>query len=223
METNDFQRVPAFPAIREAQDLAAQDLATQPMPGRSIAPPANTSDVRQNNDFIPKMKRIACVLCRKRKLRCEGSRPSCATCVRLGHDCHYDEVRRKSGPQRGYVKRLEARLAQVETMLKTTQESPEEVQDGAAATDDYDFPTQQMEGVSTDSDPTGLNDVTGSVTFLEMPISFDSANVEMSNQNQSFTTFIPPPHPVDESSFSFDLISLGLEEPLPSQDIIRDL
>ena len=31
-------------------------------------------------------------------------------CKRLSHDCAYDEVRKKSGPKRGYVKLLEARL-----------------------------------------------------------------------------------------------------------------
>jgi hypothetical protein len=29
----------------------------------------------------------------------------------LGHSCAYDEVRRKSGPKRGYVKALEERLS----------------------------------------------------------------------------------------------------------------
>lgn len=58
----------------------------------------------------PKAKRIACVLCRKRKLKCDGAKPSCGTCTRLSHECSYDEVRRKSGPKRGYVKALEARL-----------------------------------------------------------------------------------------------------------------
>jgi hypothetical protein len=67
----------------------------------------------------PKSKRVACVLCRKRKLRCDGAKPSCATCTRLSHNCAYDEVRKKSGPKRGYVKELEARLAQVETLLHT--------------------------------------------------------------------------------------------------------
>lgn len=61
-------------------------------------------------DSQPKAKRIACVLCRKRKLRCDGARPTCGTCKRLTHDCAYDEVRKKSGPKRGYVKLLEARL-----------------------------------------------------------------------------------------------------------------
>lgn len=58
-----------------------------------------------------KPKRIACIICRKRKLKCDGIKPNCSTCSRLGHDCSYDEVRRKSGPKRGYVKALEERLS----------------------------------------------------------------------------------------------------------------
>ena len=68
---------------------------------------ANRSDAL---DGVPRPKRIACVVCRKRKLKCDGAKPRCRTCSRLGHECAYDEVRRKSGPKRGYVKALEARL-----------------------------------------------------------------------------------------------------------------
>lgn len=70
---------------------------------------ANGQEARKD-DAASKQKRIACVLCRKRKLRCDGTRPTCGTCKRLSHDCTYDEVRKKSGPKRGYVKLLEARL-----------------------------------------------------------------------------------------------------------------
>jgi len=64
-----------------------------------------------DNSNIPKPKRLACMICRKRKLKCDGIKPSCSTCTRLGHSCAYDEVRRKSGPKRGYVKALEERLS----------------------------------------------------------------------------------------------------------------
>ena len=94
-----------------------------------------------NNSQAPKPKRIACVLCRKRKLKCDGTKPSCSTCVRLQHDCSYDEVRRKSGPKRGYVKALEARLAQVETLLKGSDESPGE-ENAPKQVDKNNGPTQ---------------------------------------------------------------------------------
>ena len=51
----------------------------------------------------------SCSICR-RKLRCDGGNPSCGTCVRLGHECTYEERRKKSRPRRGYVKGLENQL-----------------------------------------------------------------------------------------------------------------
>jgi len=72
---------------------------------------AGQASMNGNGSAIPKPKRIACIICRRRKLKCDGTKPSCSTCTRLGHDCAYDEVRRKSGPKRGYVKALEERLS----------------------------------------------------------------------------------------------------------------
>lgn len=89
------------------------DFSRQPTTTRidssSSAGRINSADNGDDGE-IPKNKRIACVICRKRKLKCDGNRPKCATCARLKHNCAYDEVRKKSGPKRGYVKELEARL-----------------------------------------------------------------------------------------------------------------
>ena len=78
--------------------------------GARQSPPRTNSQDAGKDEGASKPKRIACVVCRKRKLRCDGARPTCGTCKRLAHDCAYDEVRKKSGPKRGYVKLLEARL-----------------------------------------------------------------------------------------------------------------
>ena len=99
--------------------------------GRSSSPRntnVNVTTIEDVQGFVPRTKRIACVVCRKRKLskdcrcrkstiwliivrtECDGTKPRCGTCARLGHSCSYDEVRKKSGPKRGYVKHLEARL-----------------------------------------------------------------------------------------------------------------
>ena len=83
--------------------------AQQQRKGSGDADAASDNNNTSNNN-ANKQKRIACVVCRKRKLRCDGEKPSCGTCKRLAHECAYDEVRRKSGPKRGYVKALEARL-----------------------------------------------------------------------------------------------------------------
>ena len=99
-------------------DAYFNDLSRQPQiesrGSESSQDPPNGPNANTNGEDagLPKPKRIACVICRKRKLKCDGNKPKCATCDRLGHNCAYDEVRRKSGPKRGYVKDLEARLGQ---------------------------------------------------------------------------------------------------------------
>jgi len=81
--------------------------ATEPSNGINTSPDAQG----EGHSGAPKPKRLACMICRKRKLKCDGNKPSCSTCTRLRHTCAYDEVRRKSGPKRGYVKALEERLS----------------------------------------------------------------------------------------------------------------
>jgi hypothetical protein len=83
-------------------------------PARRARSPGSDANARDgvDNTSVPKTKRLACMICRRRKLKCDGVRPSCSTCSRLGHSCAYDEVRKKSGPKRGYVKALEERLSE---------------------------------------------------------------------------------------------------------------
>lgn len=101
-----------FNAVNEA-DGYFNDLSRQPqLESQDSNSPhhQNSTDATGEETGMMKTKRIACVICRRRKLKCDGNKPKCATCTRLGHNCAYDEVRRKSGPKRGYVKDLEARL-----------------------------------------------------------------------------------------------------------------
>jgi hypothetical protein len=69
---------------------------------RNPVPPAGSSKAKPTQ--------IACTLCRRRKIKCDGGIPSCGRCKKLNSECMYHENRRKSGPRRGYVKGLETRL-----------------------------------------------------------------------------------------------------------------
>ncbi|KAF2211596.1 hypothetical protein CERZMDRAFT_106468 [Cercospora zeae-maydis SCOH1-5] len=173
-------------------------------PSRDVAERHGSPEGQGDNAQVPKPKRIACVLCRKRKLKCDGTKPSCGTCTRLQHDCSYDEVRKKSGPKRGYVKALEARLAQVETLLKTQDDHP------MAA-------TNRRKSMLPNYDHTGLG------TNLAAPLGH-----EMPSQSQQ-DNIMPGAAAVDdqnvalEDQFPWEMIGLGLEEPLPTQDVIDEL
>ncbi|PWY80622.1 hypothetical protein BO70DRAFT_46469 [Aspergillus heteromorphus CBS 117.55] len=167
--------------------------------------PVNTAHSDADSHYIPRPKRIACVLCRKRKLRCDGKRPSCGTCSRLGHECIYDEVRKKSGPKRGYVKQLEARLAQVETLLKSQEANAHpSLENGASFA-----ATNSLTGVL--QAPPG-DDVDPSMSLL------DGANAPALSV-QAFSEA----EGTRSSTSGGELISLGLEEPLPAQEVIDEL
>lgn len=167
---------------------------------------------------VPKPKRIACVLCRKRKLKCDGGRPACATCNRLQHDCSYDEVRRKSGPKRGYVKALEARLAQVETLLKTQDDPP----NGRRDTPSNASSTQAMPKSMV---PDFVHIGTGQSNVNMLPHLENASNRHDGPAQAQF------PHAmlgaantdVPTEEFPWEMIGLGLDEPLPTQDVVNEL
>ncbi|KAF2030137.1 hypothetical protein EK21DRAFT_100705 [Setomelanomma holmii] len=159
------------------------------------------------NDGSSKVKRIACVLCRKRKLRCDGTRPTCGTCKRLSHECAYDEVRKKSGPKRGYVKLLEQRLQQVEHLLKT--------QD---TTDTSNNPTRK------DS----TSDYVANTVAQPLPNSSDYLNAQDRIQDARTPGVEALPNGGTnanngDADFPWEMIGLGLEEPLPPQDVMDEL
>lgn len=101
------------PNDAEIIDLSPEESGSQADDDSPVAgSAAKANGELRGNANVPKPKRLACMICRRRKLRCDGERPSCSTCTRLGHQCAYDEIRRKSGPKRGYVKALEERLSE---------------------------------------------------------------------------------------------------------------
>ncbi|KAL6791599.1 fungal-specific transcription factor domain-containing protein [Trichoderma sp. SZMC 28012] len=177
-------------------------------------------DAHPDNASVPKPKRLACMICRKRKLKCDGIRPSCSTCSRLGHNCAYDEQRRKSGPKRGYVKALEERLKQVETLLKTQEPAAKSPTKGVG---------MQIPGAN--------NNQANASASMPMPNSNMGINGEerwhFNNNGES-----PQAAPMDDfgfnanmgmpvnnmpGNFTWEMIGLGLEEPLPPQETIDEL
>ncbi|ORY02807.1 hypothetical protein K493DRAFT_254641 [Basidiobolus meristosporus CBS 931.73] len=59
----------------------------------------------------------ACDLCRRKKVKCDGLKPTCSNCSSLGHDCTYLDKPKKRGPQSSQPKALEARLKHLESLL----------------------------------------------------------------------------------------------------------
>ncbi|GAB1203987.1 hypothetical protein APSETT445_002635 [Aspergillus pseudonomiae] len=125
----------------------------------------------------------------------------------LGHECAYDEVRKKSGPKRGYVKQLEARLAQVETLLKTQEVNPSQNSQGNSA------------NIAAPKEFVGIPEAVPFTNSIDAPRSSPEGEI---NNIQSNDTFLAPG--LDRTgNFGWDMISLGLEEPLPDREIIDEL
>jgi hypothetical protein len=168
------------------------------------------------NDSLSRLKRTACGLCRKRKLKCDGIRPMCATCSRLGHECVYEEARKKSGPKRGYVKALEARLAQVETQLKGKDDSIMMLDDNGNMADgtpsnlvpdmpQLDYSTQMNFSARPEpGDPKATAPYFGAAPPLVNP-GWDLGDAS------------------DPFSAPWDMLPTGLEEPLPQVQVIQEL
>lgn len=155
---------------------------------------------------ISKTEPLACVSCRARKLKCDRVKPACTRCVKVSNGCVYPESRRKPNFKRRNVKELEARLAQVEDYLKEVNKNSSEEK-----TDDGDpiYPAQpdvNFSGVDVPSGLPGLiNDLPGP-SFSSLPQSaFDQ---------QSHDSNTP---------FNTQLMSLGLSEPLPPDDVMEEL
>lgn len=185
-------------------------------------------DPQDDGSQVPKPKRIACVLCRKRKLKCDGNKPSCGTCHRLQHDCSYDEVRRKSGPKRGYVKALEARLAQVETLLKG-QDDPAAEEEAPGRAEKNRRQAKDAPQRSAAAPDLGANIVLGASNADMLPHierTFNQrdglAQVQFPHTTPNTTNSGDNTVPQDEQ-FPWEMIGLGLDEPLPPQDAIDEL
>lgn len=178
-----------------------------------------------DNSTVPKPKRLACMICRKRKLKCDGVKPSCSTCTRLGHSCAYDEVRRKSGPKRGYVKALEERLKQVETLLKTQDPvvtTSADASKGIAVPASNGAKTSEKAAASANFNITDPSiGIASSRDMDRWHFSGDTSPQPANMDNFDFNSTMNMNNV--GNNFTWEMIGLGLDEPLPPQETIDEL
>ncbi|KAJ2812289.1 hypothetical protein H4S07_001502 [Coemansia furcata] len=60
----------------------------------------------------------ACDNCRRKKVKCNGTKPSCSHCTRMKLGCHYSPLVRKKRVRRSIIDKLEERLESMEQMLQ---------------------------------------------------------------------------------------------------------
>ncbi|KAK9242833.1 fungal-specific transcription factor domain-containing protein [Lipomyces tetrasporus] len=180
---------------------------------------------------MPLSKRIACVTCRRKKLRCDGARPACGNCARMLHQrCFYEETRRKSGPRRGYVKMLEQRLAYVEGQLNAKANSSGQIPSPPVST-----AATSREQVSP-SWPASSQDAQSMFAFTaenplvgapQGPLSAQQAMLPSQFGAIDLATDVDlglsPMATLGASENSFELTPLGMDERLPPQAMMNDL
>ncbi|KAM3437366.1 hypothetical protein NHJ13734_004688 [Beauveria thailandica] len=150
-------------------------------------------------DAAADLEPLSCVSCRAKKLKCDRSKPACARCVKVHGDCLYPESRRKPTFKRKNVKELEARLAQVEGMLKDI--NGKEPSQGSA--EDLEPSEGSFGNIDLDS---GHGAPHLSPDFATDPF-YETASASKDGNPQQ----------------NSQLIGLGMTEALPPFEIIEDL
>ncbi|TVY56061.1 Citrinin biosynthesis transcriptional activator mrl3 [Lachnellula cervina] len=179
---------------------AAQASSSEAQTGKSQPSEASSATGARGQE-----KTISCVSCRRRKLRCDRIKPQCGTCSRLRHKCEYPERRRNLGSKRRNMKELEERLAQVETRLVAEQNN-------------MSRNTQYTSGQDLEADWDNLAEnmdmSLGDGGFLNEPLIVGPSGTGF----HGLTPALPMGDP-----FSQELISLGVQEPLPPEGVMDDL
>ncbi|KAG0186885.1 hypothetical protein DFQ28_007179 [Apophysomyces sp. BC1034] len=106
-----------------------------------------------------KRKRLtqACIVCRKKKTKCDGVRPICGNCSRLHQDCQYIASNKKRGPRQSHIDLLEKRLSKMEAMLNRESQSEQPDDEGLFPTSSEPNEDLIQEPQSLDEQPAGNN------------------------------------------------------------------
>ncbi|KAJ9614980.1 hypothetical protein H2200_001054 [Cladophialophora chaetospira] len=182
-----------------------------------------------NSNTAYRFKHSACNSCRKRKLKCNGTRPVCKTCESNSRDCEWEDILKKPGPRRGYVRSIEARLgaslfpfhrsksdssgtAEVESLLEQQKCTSSDKSQSATASDDT-FPVscESVERELWDCHPQDEH-------------SFGTAAISTEPQSpQPSAGLYQDVQPIESGPPSWELSAVGLQEPLPSQQAVNEL
>ena len=182
-------------------------------------------------------------------LKCDGDNPKCGHCTRLLHKCSYQATRRKSGPKPGYVKVLQDRVEELESLLEKHQQASGLTDSRGERYHETETTDARSEGQSTADSPTESYQVPPTKRLGEfarrLPTNMAISDVEtfrsalnqlnMRQSEDSPEAMFPSSSAfahsgsvsADEMSSrhisSLEIADLGLDEALPSPNIVADL
>ncbi|KAJ2819067.1 hypothetical protein IWW50_005592, partial [Coemansia erecta] len=90
----------AAAAASTSSAAAAEDAAATSERSKS---PGNIGSHDRDSSAQKRRLNQACLLCRRKKIRCDSVHPSCSNCQRRGIQCIYPEVRKRGRPPRMYT------------------------------------------------------------------------------------------------------------------------
>ena len=77
-------------------------------------PPPPWSELKTKAGKERKRLPLACIACRRKKIRCSGEKPACKHCLRSRIPCVYKVTTRKAAPRTDYMAMLDKRLKRME-------------------------------------------------------------------------------------------------------------
>ncbi|KAF4974925.1 hypothetical protein FZEAL_8255 [Fusarium zealandicum] len=92
------------------------DLGAKPKEDKSDAVPA-WSELKTKAGKERKRLPLACIACRRKKIRCSGEKPACKHCLRSRIPCVYKVTARKAAPRTDYMAMLDKRLKRMEERI----------------------------------------------------------------------------------------------------------
>ncbi|KAJ3929722.1 MAG: hypothetical protein NXY57DRAFT_899501 [Lentinula lateritia] len=101
---------------------------------------------KSSSGHTPLQRGLACLSCRKRKLKCDGQKPVCTPCIKMkrADECEYEDRRQKSRTQK-----LKEKLAMLEDRIKEL-EGTEQTTSGDASSSHSGSPdTLELRGTNT--------------------------------------------------------------------------
>lgn len=104
------------------------DLGAKPKEDKTDTTPS-WSELKTKAGKERKRLPLACIACRRKKIRCSGEKPACKHCIRARTPCVYKVTARKAAPRTDYMAMLDKRLKRMEErIIKIV---PKNEQDGA--------------------------------------------------------------------------------------------
>ncbi|KAF9464608.1 hypothetical protein BDZ94DRAFT_1297108 [Collybia nuda] len=140
----------------------------------------------------------ACLSCRKRKLKCDGTRPVCRQCDKMnrGHSCAYDDKQQKSRTQL-----LKEQLAMLEKRLQELESNPSGSRSSPSTSFQLDMESYNFD--SFDGTPSVSPFANGSLQLQDVGSSSSSSS--SSSSPSMYTSALFPPGTGGLEGFDSDL------------------